>query len=130
MYKIHPAHAKTSPASRQPKPLAWLQVRRGGTRYPLRPVYSTRFLIGSGTNCHLQLGGAIPLLHSLLTREVQGWTIEAVFPEPQLRINGVESRQCKLHPDDIIEIGPFEMQLVLPGPALRPLETACGRRAG
>lgn len=129
MYKIHAAHQNAPQASRQPRPLAWLQVRRGGTRFPLRPIYSARFLIGSGTNCHLQLGGDIPLLHSLLRRDVSGWVVDAISPEPVLRINGVECRHGNLNPDDVIEIGLFEMQLVLPDPALRPLETAPARRA-
>jgi hypothetical protein len=114
MHIIHHAHLDGPHTVRQPH--AWLQVARGGTRFPLRPVCTSRFLIGAGTNCHLQLGGDIPLLHSLLLREFDGWAIEAIAPHPVLLVNLSETRHCRLEPDDVVTIGPFELQLVLPVP--------------
>lgn len=114
MHIIHSAHVDGPRSARQPH--AWLQVSRGGTRFPLRPICTARFLIGAGTNCHLQLGGDIPLLHSLLLREFDGWTIEAIAPEPVLLVNGSDTRRCRLEPDDVVTIGPFELCLVLPVP--------------
>lgn len=114
MHIIHSAHVAVPPSARQP--YAWLRIARGGTRFPLRPVCTARFLIGAGTNCHLQLGGEIPLLHSLLLREFDGWTIEAIAPEPRLLVNGDEVRRCRLQPDDVVTIGPFELCLVLQVP--------------
>lgn len=112
MQIFHSAHRGGPRPAR--RPLAWIEVFRGGTRFPLRPIYSARFLIGSGTNCHMQLGGDIPLLHCLLLREFDGWTIEAIAPEPALQVNGCATRRCRLEPDDQFTIGPFELRLVLP----------------
>ena len=114
MHIIHSAHVDGLRPARPPH--AWLQISRGGTRFPLRPVCTSRFLIGAGTNCHLQLGGDIPQLHSLLLREFDGWTIEAIAPEPVLQVNGSDTRRCRLEPDDVVTIGPFELRLVLPVP--------------
>lgn len=116
MHIIHSAHAAPSPSRSVRQPQAWLQVWRGDTRFPLRPICTCRFLIGAGTNCHLQLGGEIPLLHCLLLRDFDGWTIEAIAPEPALLVNGVEVRRTLLEPHDLVSIGPFELQLVLPVP--------------
>ena len=44
-----------------------LEICRGRTDHPLRPVQSPRFLIGSSPRCDLRLGGAeIPPLHTLI----------------------------------------------------------------
>ncbi len=86
----------------------WLEVRRGRTRFPHRPLLSDRFLIGSGTNCHLQLGGGLPMLHTLLTREQGRWRVEAIAPEPPLLINGTTCRCQTLCPNDVIQLAEFE----------------------
>lgn len=86
----------------------WLIVRRGRTRFPRRPLESGRFLIGSGTNCHLQLGGGLPILHCLLLRAEEGWAIEAVAPEPPLLVNGIRCRHHTLRAGDAIQIADFE----------------------
>jgi len=89
----------------------WLEVRRGRTRFPRRPLSSDRFLIGSGTNCHLQLGGDMPMLHSLLVQEEGRWTVEVIAPEPMLFVNGEACRQRVLCVGDCIQIGEFEFAL-------------------
>lgn len=116
---VHHAHAALVPGA-PGAVLAQLAIERGGTRFPWRPIVSRRFLIGSGTNCHLQLGGDIPLLHSLLTRVADGWSIEAIAAEPPLMVNGVVCRHCRLHPEDRVEVGPFRFRLRTSDPA-----TAC-----
>ena len=47
-------------------------------------------------------------------RDFDGWTIEAIAPEPGLEVNGRPTRRCRLQPDDVITIGPFDLRLVLP----------------
>ncbi|MGD9857883.1 MAG: FHA domain-containing protein [Planctomycetaceae bacterium] len=89
----------------------WLLVRRGRTLFPVRPLTSERFLIGSGTNCHLQLGGGLPMLHSLLVRENERWVLEAVAPEPIVFVNGTACRRQVLCVEDVIRIGEFELVL-------------------
>ncbi|QDU36279.1 hypothetical protein Mal4_05630 [Maioricimonas rarisocia] len=84
-------------------------VRRGRTRHPQRPLTGQRFLIGSGSNCQLQLGGTeIPMLHSVVVRDDEGLWIEALVPAPQLSINGVNTRAGRIGVGDVIAIGPFE----------------------
>ncbi len=86
----------------------WLEVRRGRTRFPHRPLALDRILIGAGTNCHLQLGSDLPMLHTLLTREQGRWRVEAIAPEPALLVNGTTCRCQTLCANDVIRIAEFE----------------------
>lgn len=89
----------------------WLEVRRGRTRFPCRPLNSSRYLIGSGSNCHLQLGGTVPMLHSLLVHRDERWTVEVVAPEPTLLVNGESCRHRHLCVGDCIRLAGFEFVL-------------------
>ncbi len=89
----------------------WLEIRRGRTKFPHRPLTASRCLIGSGTNCHLQLAGDVPLLHSLLVLDEGRWTLEVIAPEPKLFINGEASRHRELCVGDCIQLGDFEFAL-------------------
>jgi hypothetical protein len=95
-------------------PTVWLEIQRGRTLYPRRPVLTERFLIGAGSNCHLQLGGdGMPFLHSLLTVEGGGVFIEAFVPWPELCVNGETLRTAHLADGDEITIGPFQFTVHL-----------------
>ncbi len=90
-------------------PGMWLEIRRGKTNFPLRPISGDRFLIGAGSHCHLQLGGEdVPMLHSLLVIEGKTAHLEAVVSEPPLLVNGEAQRSVELHDEDSVEIGDFE----------------------
>jgi hypothetical protein len=90
-------------------PGMWLEIRRGKTNFPLRPISGDRFLIGAGSHCHLQLGGEhVPMLHSLLVIEGKTAHLEALVSEPPLRVNGEARRSVELHDEDTVEIGDFE----------------------
>lgn len=90
-------------------PGMWLEIRRGKTNFPLRPISGDRFLIGAGSHCHLQLGGEhVPMLHSLLIIEGQQATLEAVVSEPPLLVNGEVCRLVELSDEDTVIIGDFE----------------------
>ena len=87
----------------------WLEIRKGKTNFPLRPISGERFLIGAGSHCHLQLGGHhVPMLHSLLLIEGQTAHLEAVIAEPPLLVNGEARRIVELQDEDIVSIGDFE----------------------
>ena len=87
----------------------WLEIRRGKTNFPLRPISGDRFLIGAGSHCHLQLGGEhVPMLHSLLVIEGKQATLEAVVSEPPLLVNGEVCRLVELSDEDTVVIGDFE----------------------
>ena len=91
------------------QPGMWLEIRRGKTNFPLRPISGDRFLIGAGSHCHLQLGGeGVPMLHSLLVIEGQKAYMEAVVAEPPLLVNGEVCREVQLSDEDIVAIGDFE----------------------
>lgn len=102
---------RTSVASRVPAPLV-LQVARGRTRFPSRPICGTRFLIGSAEECDLQLGGLdIPELHSLLVRENDRLRLECLVPTPPVFVNGRQVSEAVLHVGDVIDIGPLRFIL-------------------
>lgn len=104
---------ESSPRSRR-LPTIWLEIARGRTRYPRRPVLTDRFLIGAGSNCHLQLGGdGIPFLHSLLAIDPSAVSIEAFVPWPELTVNGQPLRTAVLGDGDEIGIGPFRFTIHL-----------------
>ena len=90
-------------------PGMWLEIRKGKTNFPLRPISGERFLIGAGSHCHLQLGGDhVPMLHSLLVIDGQTAHLEAVIAEPPLLVNGEARRMVELQDEDIVSIGDFE----------------------
>ncbi len=91
------------------QPGMWLEIRRGKTNFPLRPISGDRFLIGAGSHCHLQLGGEhVPMLHSLLVIHGKTASLEAVVSDPPLLVNGEACRQVELSDEDTVKIGEFE----------------------
>jgi hypothetical protein len=87
----------------------WLEIRKGRTGFPLRPISGDRFLIGAGSHCHLQLGGdTMPMLHSLLVIDGKRAYLEAVVPMPALQVNGQARRAVELVDEDHVTIGEFE----------------------
>jgi hypothetical protein len=102
-------------------PGPWLEIVRGRTSFPCRPVRGDRFLIGAGSQCDLQLGGAnIPLLHSVIVVDSYGATIEAFTPTPELLINGQPQRSVSLRHQDTIEVGRIQLLFHNPAAALPP----------
>lgn len=84
-----------------------LHIERGRTDFPERPINAERFLIGAGSNCHLQLGGEFPILHSIVIPRDEDLWIDAVVPAPLLIVNGRPVRESLLQRGDVIEIGEF-----------------------
>lgn len=85
----------------------FLRIERGRTRHPERPITVDRFLIGAGSNCHLQLGGEMPILHSILVPVDEALWIDAVAPEPRLYVNRKHVQDGPLFAGDLVEIGDF-----------------------
>ena len=87
-----------------------LEITRGRTRFPRRPVTHSRFLIGAGATCDLRLGGErMPALHSIITVAGREITLEAIAAEPGLTVNGRLVRNALLHDGDLIGIGEVEL---------------------
>lgn len=84
-----------------------LRIERGRTKHPERPISIERFLIGAGSNCHLQLGGEMPILHSIIIQSEAGLWIDSIVKEPQLLVNRQPVRDSQIFSGDIIEIGEF-----------------------
>ena len=87
-----------------------LEVTKGFTRFPRRPVTHPRFLIGAGSTCDLRLGGeGMPALHSLITISGREITLEAIAVEPALKVNGRRIQTTLLHDGDVIDVGEVEL---------------------
>lgn len=123
MLNLSPSVTTYSPNSGGAAPPLLLEIERGRTRFPLRPVRTGRFLIGSGANCDLRLGGHMPLLHSILLVEKDEVTLEAVASVPPLKVNGVDVENVSLRDGDRIELGSFEIVVRRPEFDIAP-ETA------
>lgn len=103
------------------RPGAWVEIHRGRTRFRQRPFVRDRFLIGTGSNCDLQLGGhGIPILHSLIVLEDGQPRIEAVVASPKLVVAGRPVRESRLAAGELVEIGPFAL-VVHRGPTPSPV---------
>lgn len=87
----------------------WIEIRGGRTRFPYRPIPGDRLLIGSGSNCDLQLGGNMPMAHSVIQRSADGWVIDALVAHPHLLVRGEVIRRAMLLDGDEIQIGPFSL---------------------
>lgn len=91
---------------------AWLEISRGRTLFPRRPLLWPRFLIGAGSNCHLQLGGeGVPFLHSIIDTTTSVVRVEAFTAWPELKVNGAVVRTAVLADGDALSIGGFEFKL-------------------
>src|SRR5579871_217763 len=91
-------------------PRLTLEICRGRTRFPQRPVAGPRFFIGSGEGCDLRLGGDIlPSIHSLIQTRADGIWLEAVAENPPLLLNGHITKGEWLRDGDLLEIGPFQL---------------------
>lgn len=111
----HSEHVGSTEAA----PVLFLEICRGRTSQPLRPVLSERFLIGSGDACDLQLAGSeIPTLHSLIRLDGRQARLEAVVTPPLPFVNGRPVEEGSLRDGDVIEIGPFGLTVHLPGLAV------------
>lgn len=114
----------TTPDESTDSLLLTLEVTRGHTMYPHRPVAGPRFLIGSGVGCHLRLGGPdLPTLHSLIVIDSAEVTLESIALEPPLIVNGRRVTSASLSHGDRIEVGPFQLTArMIPPHAALPAE--------
>lgn len=93
-----------------PDAVAYLRFAEGDARFPVHPIPSGDFLVGSGADCDLRLGdGVLPPLHSVVraTASSASWT--RLVRSPELFVNGESVRQAHLHDGDLVEIGPFRL---------------------
>ena len=95
------------------EPVLSLEIHRGRTMFPCRPISKDRFLIGSGTACDLRLGcQSVPTVHSVIHTAGRDVWIESLATAPSLKINGQTEQSRLLHEGDRIEIGPFQFRVL------------------
>jgi len=86
-----------------------LEICRGRTKFPRRPVLADQFMIGAGRNCDLHMGGdGMPTLHSILSVSGNEIRIEAVASRPPLIVNDEVRQTASLGDGDHIQIGGIE----------------------
>ena len=111
--------AKNSRAASAP-PLSF-EIARGSTRFPVRPIRTDRFLIGSGQFCDLRLGGeGIPVIHSVIRHDGEEAWIDVLVPSPPLVVNGEIEHSATIGDGDQIRIGCFEFHVQKQKPTLQP----------
>jgi len=89
-----------------------LEITRGRTQNPLRPITHERFLIGAGERCDLRLGGDdMPPLHSILYIDGIDVWVDAIAEHPELKVNGQGVRSAHLTDGDELELGTFQLAL-------------------
>lgn len=117
------------PTSAPPQTGLVLEISRGRTRFPQRPVSGPRFLIGSAITCDLRLGGSdIPAVHTLIVHSDQGYELETLVGDPPLKVNGEILQHTWLRDGDRIEIGTIELTArVVSGAQFAPAETHADR---
>lgn len=103
-------------------PTYQLHILQGRTEFPVRPLVGRRYVIGAGSQCQLQLGGHMPLVHSILTQHADGWEIEALVPYPLMMVNGQSARKIQLAPGDTLELGEFRLLYELAAAVSSPQE--------
>lgn len=105
-------------------PRMMLEICRGRTRFPQRPISGPRFFIGSGAGCDLRLGGMdFPAIHSVIQTRENGVWFETLAAAPTARINGELTTGEWLRDGDRIEIGAFQF-LAHSVPLLPPVAIA------
>ncbi len=88
----------------------FLEIARGKTTQPVRPISGDRFLIGAGDWCDLCLSGPeMPVLHSVIHLDGENAWIDAVASGLKLRVNDRPTSFAELHAGDRIEIGSFAL---------------------
>jgi Inner membrane component of T3SS, cytoplasmic domain len=93
-------------------PYLVLEVTNGQTEHRLRPVLHKRYLIGSGKNCHLQIGEEnFPPLHSIILNGPEGAEIELIASSSELIINGEKTESVVLTQDDEVQIGQIKFNV-------------------
>ncbi|QDT45420.1 hypothetical protein Pan241w_55400 [Gimesia alba] len=94
-----------------------LEITKGKTKFPIRPLQGTRLTIGAGTCCGLQLAGdGMPILHTVVHLEPGEVKIEAIAPQPKLLLNGIPVQTSVVSDGDVITIGAIEFVFRLSSP--------------
>ncbi len=85
-------------------------VASENVRHPIQVVTSGRFLVGSGSNCHLRLGErGIPDVLCVVTATERGAMLECSADEPAVLVNGMQAESAALCDGDLLEVGSYRL---------------------
>ncbi|WP_296454251.1 FHA domain-containing protein [Rubinisphaera sp.] len=91
-----------------------LRIVRGKTQYPLRAIDIDEYLIGGGSSCQLQLSAdGVPMIFAIIKPDADAHCIEAMFPYPELIVNGAVTRRSRLQPGDEFSIGNYRFEYLI-----------------
>lgn len=96
-----------SPAT--PRDLLFLEINRGRTAYPYRPIERETFRIGSGESCDLRLTPDFPDVHTELQVSADHVSVVAVADQPPLMVGDAACHKATLETGDRIVIGSIEL---------------------
>jgi hypothetical protein len=104
-----------------------LRVRYGEAAARVRPLDRDVFVLGRAPGCDFRLDSPeVAPVHAVLARAADGWRLRDCSGRPATRLNGQWAHDEALADDDVIQIGPFSIDVHLPAwsAAARPAAAA------
>lgn len=105
---------QTVAASRSAKPTVAVHILRGRSSRASREMIDDDLLIGSGSDCDVQMRSVdIAERHCLIARSGRQVTIRRLHPEFPVMVNDKSVSGCRLDDGDRLKIGPFELKVAI-----------------
>jgi pSer/pThr/pTyr-binding forkhead associated (FHA) protein len=103
-----------------PVPRVSLTITRGRVRERVRPITGRVFLIGAASDCDLVLGDLqFPEAYAYVFVDGTDVTIRRLGSGPALLVCGQPVDASELFHGDLVEMGPFELRVVIDHPPRR-----------
>jgi pSer/pThr/pTyr-binding forkhead associated (FHA) protein len=103
-----------------PAPRVSLEITRGRVRQRTRPIAGKVFLIGAASDCDLVLGDLqFPEAYAYIFVSGTEVSIRRLGSGPTLVVCGDKVETADLYHGDLIEMGPFELRVVIDHPPRR-----------
>jgi hypothetical protein len=113
-------HSLPQPHILPPVPKVSLEITRGRVRERKRPITGKVFLIGAASDCDLVLGDlSFPEAYAYIFVSGTDVTIRRLGAGPALAVCGEEVETSELFHGDLVELGPFELRVVIDCPPRR-----------
>lgn len=113
-------HSLPEPHLLPAAPRVSLEIVRGRVRERVRHIPGKVFLIGTASDCDLVLGDLqFPEAYAYIFVSGTEVTIRSLGTGPALVVCGEEVVSAELYHGDLIELGPFEMRVVIDLPPRR-----------
>jgi hypothetical protein len=107
-------HSLPASAEQAAGPRVSLEIIRGRVQQRVRPVASKVFLIGAASDCDLVLGDLqFPEAYAYVFVSGDRVSIRRLGAGPELLVCGESVETGELFHDDLIELGPFELRVLI-----------------